>query len=202
MRQPVPRVVGTPAHDTSAKATGGGRRVGTSRRGGGRRRGRGAGASGQLRRGRRASCRRTRAETGRTGPGVSIAARAATTAAATADDRDDRECEHARARLRRRAAWRDRTALPLRRAKRCCCADNARRAPRATAREPGAVAGGRRLPAAPPRRLPSGRRRALAIGLALAALLMLAAPRALRRLGLHGESWRLAPLVLIADRPG
>ncbi|HEV7529052.1 MAG TPA: hypothetical protein VGO29_09160 [Solirubrobacteraceae bacterium] len=42
----------------------------------------------------------------------------------------------------------------------------------------------------------------IAMALALAALLTLAAPRALRRLRLHGESWRLAPLVLIADRPG
>jgi hypothetical protein len=42
----------------------------------------------------------------------------------------------------------------------------------------------------------------LSIGLALAALLMLAAPPALRRLRLDGESWRLAPLQLIAERPG
>jgi hypothetical protein len=42
----------------------------------------------------------------------------------------------------------------------------------------------------------------LSIVLALAALLMLAAPLAARRLRLDGESWRLAPFVLIADRPG
>jgi hypothetical protein len=38
--------------------------------------------------------------------------------------------------------------------------------------------------------------------LALATLLILAALLALRRLRLDGESWRLAPFVLIADRPG
>ncbi|MEA2139908.1 MAG: hypothetical protein QOC91_7, partial [Solirubrobacteraceae bacterium] len=42
----------------------------------------------------------------------------------------------------------------------------------------------------------------LSIVLALAALLMLASPPAVRRLRLDGESWRLAPLALIADRPG
>ena len=41
-----------------------------------------------------------------------------------------------------------------------------------------------------------------AFALALAALLMMVAPTATRRLGLDGRSWRLAPLVLIADRPG
>jgi hypothetical protein len=42
----------------------------------------------------------------------------------------------------------------------------------------------------------------ISMGLALAALLMLATPIAARRLRLDGESWRLAPLMLIADRPG
>lgn len=42
----------------------------------------------------------------------------------------------------------------------------------------------------------------LSIALTLAALLMLAAPLAVRRLRLDGESWRLAPLQLIADHPG
>ena len=42
----------------------------------------------------------------------------------------------------------------------------------------------------------------LSIVLALAALLMLAVPLAARRLRLDCESWRLAPFVLIADRPG
>jgi hypothetical protein len=42
----------------------------------------------------------------------------------------------------------------------------------------------------------------LSIVLALAALMMLASPPAVRRLRLDGESWRLAPLALIADRPG
>ncbi len=42
----------------------------------------------------------------------------------------------------------------------------------------------------------------IAVALALAALLLLTAPPALRRFGLVAESWRRAPLLLIADRPG
>jgi hypothetical protein len=43
---------------------------------------------------------------------------------------------------------------------------------------------------------------AIPIVLGLAALLLLAAPPAARRLRLDAESWRLSPFVLIADRPG
>jgi hypothetical protein len=42
----------------------------------------------------------------------------------------------------------------------------------------------------------------LSISLILAGLLMLAAPWAKRRLGLASEPWRLAPFVLIPERPG
>jgi hypothetical protein len=43
---------------------------------------------------------------------------------------------------------------------------------------------------------------ALSIFLTLAGLAMLAAPRAMRRLRLASEPWRLAPFVLIPERPG
>jgi hypothetical protein len=43
---------------------------------------------------------------------------------------------------------------------------------------------------------------ALSIFLTLAGLPMLAAPRVMRRLRLASEPWRLAPFVLIPERPG
>jgi hypothetical protein len=43
---------------------------------------------------------------------------------------------------------------------------------------------------------------AVSIFLTLAGLSMLAAPRAMRRLRLASEPWRVAPFVLIPERPG
>jgi hypothetical protein len=72
--------------------------------------------------------------------------------------------------------------------------------------------GVRPAPAAPPEHAPSpggaspataaGTGFGLSIFLILAGLLMLAAPWAKRRLGLASEPWRLAPFVLIPERPG
>jgi hypothetical protein len=78
---------------------------------------------------------------------------------------------------------------------------------------PGTGVGGRPAPAAPPEHAPpspGGASPATAAGtgfgfsifLTLAGLLMLAAPWAKRRLGLASEPWRLAPFVLIPERPG